>query len=85
MTSLHRLDYVPEDAPLVQGRFIRPFQPEPNRFMLDVLVDPHARVALAAYADSCEEADPTYAAYLRDQLQDPDPSTPGHVAGDMPN
>ena len=67
MTSLHTLDVRP-DPPLVPGRIVRPFQPEPFRIQLDVENDPHARVALEAYAASCEHDDPEYAAKLRSQL-----------------
>lgn len=38
-------------------------------FLLKYTTDPHARVALAAYADSCEADYPVLAADLRKQLE----------------
>lgn len=39
---------------------------EPNEFFVIKLKDRHAQVALDAYADSVERADPEYAAEVRD-------------------
>ena len=38
-------------------------------FVLDLDHDPHARPAIAAYADACERTHPTLAADLRKRLQ----------------
>ena len=43
-----------------------------NHFVLDLTHDKHGRVALAAYADSCEREFPQLAADLRKKLADMD-------------
>lgn len=40
-------------------------------FVLDYSCDPHAKVALAAYADSCAQDYPTLSADLKAALQTP--------------
>lgn len=42
---------------------------EPFFVLLDIASDPHARAALAAYAESCAGADPQQAAELRRALE----------------
>lgn len=53
--NVTRVDGKPDDGPF---------------FTLAFNHDPHARVALAAYADSCESENPTLAAELRQALAD---------------
>lgn len=45
-------------------------------FVLAYATDPHARVALAAYAESCAEDYPELANDLRDQLDNHRPNWP---------
>jgi hypothetical protein len=48
-------------------------KPVGRSFVLDYDTDPYARVALAAYADSCEADHPQLAADLRAALAKPGP------------
>ena len=50
----------------------KPCRPEARYLILDYANDPHAKVAVNAYADSIENDNPLMAADLRDALVNPD-------------
>lgn len=50
----------------------KPCRPEARYLVLDYAGDPHARIAVAAYADSIEAENPQMAADLRDALANPE-------------
>lgn len=60
------------------GKFIiektsgEPLDPGARYMVLNYAQDPHARIAVAAYADSVETDNPTFAAELRAAIANPE-------------